>query len=761
VHDFNHDNFKDLMYIGYNHGEKTYYFQGINFNLNKLLFNIKLKKNDVIDFGIVEDLNGDESEDAIILYRDKKYLYLQFIDILHHKELYKPFQIYPLAGIPSVESEKFKLRIKKLPVNNDSLSVFFTINVDDFLTMYGIIWPELNQTKIFTETSDIIDIISHPESESILLYTKNTFFSKDRMAYSTRLVIYHYNKDKHQIFLSDSLVFPFKADIQIFQPKASTLNLQYVFVLPESSGENGLILKINRASIVQRLTLPKGKILAYSKIYESSAPFVRMFISSVPSLLVQVNLDAFKITEIKKLDYIYNFVDDIKLLDRFLWYSIKNVISVVQIKNQSDQKIVFKLDPLSFYGKFDLIPFGKNTYILFPDSVWKGYYFIYIQYYGWQNYFLFFSILILITILLFIFTRFIPYLFIAFKVLQFFVSKSEKGILVLNRDGYLLFFNELISDYLKKDLLQPLKRNKSILSFLDRESILYHHIRNMIIHKKGFLKNMKIELNQKTAEVLIFGEPLIFLNEFILGYLVEAVNVSTMIDTEREDIWTRSFKKTISMIETPITNIMINNTAMAIHLNEKKRMNREMLMKHIERIDQSLSTIKDIRNKLEKVIEIKGINRKLIMVEELIKQSLRKFSSHFDSDIDLILNYESTLPPIQIDADLLQLALENIIENSIDAMNGKGMLHISCSLIQYPLRNFINALEITISDTGKGLNKEFVPFVFEPYFSTKPFGTGLGLAITKKIVQAHGGEIFFNSTVDVGSSVTIIIPYLQ
>ena len=50
-------------------------------------------------------------------------------------------------------------------------------------------------------------------------------------------------------------------------------------------------------------------------------------------------------------------------------------------------------------------------------------------------------------------------------------------------------------------------------------------------------------------------------------------------------------------------------------------------------------------------------------------------------------------------------------------------------------------IEISISDTGKGINRDILDKLFQPFFTTKPKGTGLGLAISKQLIEQHGGTI--------------------
>ncbi len=64
---------------------------------------------------------------------------------------------------------------------------------------------------------------------------------------------------------------------------------------------------------------------------------------------------------------------------------------------------------------------------------------------------------------------------------------------------------------------------------------------------------------------------------------------------------------------------------------------------------------------------------------------------------------------------------------------------------------------ISITDTGAGINKEQLPHIFDPFYTTKEAGTGLGLAIVHSIITKHGGKIDVSSTVGSGTTVTITL----
>ena len=71
----------------------------------------------------------------------------------------------------------------------------------------------------------------------------------------------------------------------------------------------------------------------------------------------------------------------------------------------------------------------------------------------------------------------------------------------------------------------------------------------------------------------------------------------------------------------------------------------------------------------------------------------------------------------------------------------------------------IKIFQSKIQDTGSGIRAEDKKFIFDPFFSTKgKFGTGLGLSVSYGIIKKHGGEISIDSELNIGSTITLILP---
>jgi signal transduction histidine kinase len=101
---------------------------------------------------------------------------------------------------------------------------------------------------------------------------------------------------------------------------------------------------------------------------------------------------------------------------------------------------------------------------------------------------------------------------------------------------------------------------------------------------------------------------------------------------------------------------------------------------------------------------------------------------------------------------MIRRAVLNLVGNAIDAMPDGGELLAAAG----PSGDGRYAL--VIGDTGVGIPAGDRQRIFEPYFTTKTSGLGLGLVLTRKIVEAHGGEIVVDSEPGRGTHVRVFLP---
>lgn len=161
---------------------------------------------------------------------------------------------------------------------------------------------------------------------------------------------------------------------------------------------------------------------------------------------------------------------------------------------------------------------------------------------------------------------------------------------------------------------------------------------------------------------------------------------------------------------------------------------------------------------------------KEINIKSIIDESLTLFTTNLkEKNIKVQLEFEKDLQKVFVDASQIQQVMINVILNSIQAMERKGVIAISAVNAQKKSpaidrrRRSAGLLsdhfvEISISDTGSGFDDNLKEKIFNPFFTTKAAGTGLGLAIVYQIIHEHGGHIEVVSEVGKGTTFTILLP---
>ncbi len=127
--------------------------------------------------------------------------------------------------------------------------------------------------------------------------------------------------------------------------------------------------------------------------------------------------------------------------------------------------------------------------------------------------------------------------------------------------------------------------------------------------------------------------------------------------------------------------------------------------------------------------------------------------------LQLINNIRSDMPAVDADENRVQQILHNLVGNAIKFTEA-GVVEVSAAVVN-------NSLEITVSDTGIGIQADKLELIFESFeqadgsISRQYGGAGLGLAVTKQLVQLHGGEIRVESEPGKGSRFTFTLPLSQ
>ena len=181
---------------------------------------------------------------------------------------------------------------------------------------------------------------------------------------------------------------------------------------------------------------------------------------------------------------------------------------------------------------------------------------------------------------------------------------------------------------------------------------------------------------------------------------------------------------------------------------------------------------KSVQNGTELTKQLLGFARRgkyLVKITDL-NEVIEKSSSLFvrtKKGIQIHTNFHDQIWAVEVDSGQIQQALLNLYVNAWQAMPEGGELYLKTRNVMLdssyvkPFKvEYGKYVEISVSDTGVGIDRETRERIFEPFFTTKEMGrgTGLGLASVYGIIKSHGGYIDVTSEKEKGTTFTIYLP---
>jgi len=149
------------------------------------------------------------------------------------------------------------------------------------------------------------------------------------------------------------------------------------------------------------------------------------------------------------------------------------------------------------------------------------------------------------------------------------------------------------------------------------------------------------------------------------------------------------------------------------------------------RAGEIIRRLRELSRKADGHMEVLDLNGVIRRAAELMAAEARV------QGISIGLQTEEALPPVYADGIQVEQVILNLILNGIEAMQSSPIKRLS-------LRTFCGegCVEVAVRDSGVGLDRGLAEHVFDPFFTTKPMGLGMGLAISRRIVEAHGGQLY-------------------
>ena len=318
-------------------------------------------------------------------------------------------------------------------------------------------------------------------------------------------------------------------------------------------------------------------------------------------------------------------------------------------------------------------------------------------------------------------------------------SSLEDGLLVLDREGKVIFFNKKAQEILKGKEL-------SDRSFWEIGDPAFRETISRVRKTEG---NLAEEL-EISGGVFLFSATYLPTTGQTLVLLHDITHLRRMQELKRDLVANVSHE-----LRTPLTAIKGFLEAFEDEDSREARSHYlEIIKKHMDRLTnivQDLLVLSELEDKKTK-LDLEDVDLKA-----LLQDVLRPFEEKAKKKgLTLKVDFDPGLPPIKADPFRLQQAFFNLIDNAVKYTE-QGEIRIST-------KGKADHVEIEVADTGIGIPKEHLPRIFERFYvvdksrSRRLGGTGLGLSIVKHIVLLQGGEIDVESTPGVGTRFRVRLP---
>ena len=252
----------------------------------------------------------------------------------------------------------------------------------------------------------------------------------------------------------------------------------------------------------------------------------------------------------------------------------------------------------------------------------------------------------------------------------------------------------------------------------------------------------------------------------ILGYALERKRVTLEVLRLRNELTYISRINTMGELAASLAH-EINQPLAAIRSNAEAI--HSMLESERPDLDEIRAAVVDIVSDDARAGETIRRMRALFRREELARSEVdlgelsREINQIIRSDAvirKVLLTLDLRQPARAILADRIQIqqAIINLLLNAFDAVSetGENSRRVSLSVLTEDSR----CIKVLVRDSGKGIEPEALPRIFDAFFTTKPGGMGMGLAISRSIIEAHGGRLSVSSSPGHGSTFEIALPSL-
>lgn len=286
-------------------------------------------------------------------------------------------------------------------------------------------------------------------------------------------------------------------------------------------------------------------------------------------------------------------------------------------------------------------------------------------------------------------------------------------------------------------------------------ALLARNMRTMIVGPIGRLLDATREAGRGNLDIHLEYRPKDEMKTLVDGFNAMIRNLkqhqADLAEMSQKAAWAEMARKVAHEIKNPLTPIQLSAEHLLRVYTDRRGDFGQALEESTAYIISEVESLRRIAQEFLESSREAPLRRDAVDVPEVVREILAPYKKMLADRIALKESYAEDLPPCPGDKSKLKMAVRNIIINAIEAIAGRGEIHLDVG-------PDADGLRLEVRDSGPGMAPEVLEHIFESSFSTKAAGAGLGLPIAKKIIEDHGGSIRIESGPGRGTLVRIILP---
>ncbi len=337
------------------------------------------------------------------------------------------------------------------------------------------------------------------------------------------------------------------------------------------------------------------------------------------------------------------------------------------------------------------------------------------------------------------------------------VNLLDEGILVLDQDKNIIIINDCAKKILNIHTEDPI--NKPIEKFIIDEKLRIFFEKMWEFEDKSINTEITLDYPSKMSigvNIINFKstDKNNSMNKiFVFSDLTDKnLKLEEMLYTEKINTFNLLSAGVAHEIGNPLNSLDIHMQLLESELHGLNNPKKSDFLEYVKIAREEINRLDNIIKRFLKSIRPFKLNLVEADIIKTISEIIELMSNEIcSSGINICTKFERNIAPFLFDPDQIKQAISNIIKNSIQATPIGGK-------INFEIISQKDYCKISITDTGKGIPKNIIKRIFDPYFTTREDGNGLGLMIVSRIISAHDGEISVISEEGKGTNIILKLP---